>query len=152
MQRHVVRTARVIDHQARLANLRMPRNNRGDLRGMNEDTLDLGRLVGASQPAFDAHVGSATRADAGEYGREVTGGKTDQRIIRIETGDDDFADFAVGHRIARSRTNDFEQNLLFDDQPLFAWRFVGDNAKVCRGIGLTDDNAAVIEQLAHGGR
>ena len=57
-----------------------------------------------SHPALDAHIGSATRADAGQYGREIARSESDQRIIRIETGDDDLADFAVSHRIARSRT------------------------------------------------
>src|SRR5450631_389592 len=59
MQGHDVGALRVVDHEPRFGDCRMARNDGGDLGWMHEHALDLGRLVGATEPTLDAHVRSA---------------------------------------------------------------------------------------------
>ena len=92
----------------------------GDLLGMHEHALDLGRLVGAAEPALDAHVGAPARARAGQHGRQVAGRQPDHRIVAVERGDDDLADLAVGHGIAGAGPHDLQDHALVDDHALRA--------------------------------
>src|SRR6185369_7574419 len=79
---------------------------------MHEEAPYLGRLVSASEPSLDAHVGAPARAPALKDGGEVAGGEAHQRVIDAEGRHDDFTHFAFGDRIARPGTHDLDDKLL----------------------------------------
>ena len=87
------------------------------LRG-DEHRANLGALVGAAHPSFDAHVGAAAGARARQHGGEVAGCEADQRIVLVERGDDDLAHFSQRHRIARSRPHDLEDQRFLENHTL----------------------------------
>ena len=75
----------IVDDQSRPPDLRMTATIGGDLRGVDEHALDLGRLIGASHPALDAHIGSAaweTPSARKLDRRQVAGAEANQRIVR----------------------------------------------------------------------
>src|SRR5579859_1069999 len=63
-QGHTVAAAVVLDDQAGADDLAMAPDDVGDLARVDEHALDLGRLVGAAEPALEAAVGAAARAVA----------------------------------------------------------------------------------------
>lgn len=67
------------------------------LLGADEHVFDLCGLVGAAHPAFDAQVGVAGGAGAGQGGGQITGGEADPQVMRIERGDKKLADTALAH-------------------------------------------------------
>ena len=108
----------------------------GDLLGMHEHALDLGGLVGAAEPALDAHVGAPARARARQHRRQVAGGEADHRVVAVEGGDHHLADLARRHRIAGARPHDLDDHALVDDHALERRALVGDDAEVGGGVGL----------------
>jgi hypothetical protein len=56
MQHHAILPAGVVDHQAHAVDFRMALAELGDLLGMHEHALDLGRLVSPPQPALEADI------------------------------------------------------------------------------------------------
>ena len=48
-------------------------------------------------------------------GRQVAKGEADEGMVRVERGDDDFADLAIRHRIARAGSHDLDDQVLVDD-------------------------------------
>ncbi len=109
---------------------------------MDKHAAHFGGLVGATHPAFDPAVGASSRAGAGQNGRQITRAKTDQGIVGVEGGDDQFAHFTIGHRVARARTHDFDDHAFIHDQAFAGSGFVSDQAHVCRGVALVGVNAA----------
>ena len=131
VERHAVVALRVVDDEPRLADLRMPRDDRRDLRRMHEHSLHLGRLVGAPHPALDAQVGAAAGARARQHRGQIAGAEADQRIVGVEERrHDDFADLARRDRIAGAGAHDLDQH-AFVDRP--APRAPRSRRRSCRG-------------------
>ena len=59
---------------------------------------------------------------ARQDGREIAEREPDQRVMRIEDGDDDLADLALGDGIAGAGPHDLDDDVLVDDQALRAPR------------------------------
>ena len=117
MECHAVVAVGSVDDQACAPDLRVPPDDRGNLRGVHEHSLDLGRLIGAAEPALDAHVGAATRRYAGKRRRQVAGCEADQRVVKVrQRRDDDFADLARRDRVTRARAHDLDEHPLVDNQ------------------------------------
>ena len=72
-ERHGVLLALAPDGEAQRAELRMALADLGDLARVDEQAPDLGRLIGAPHPTFQA-------AGRGP-GREIAGGEAQQRIV-----------------------------------------------------------------------
>ena len=60
MQDHAILPTRVIHHQPHAMDLRVTFGKLGNLLGMDEHTLDFGRLVGPPHPALEADVATPT--------------------------------------------------------------------------------------------
>src|SRR5258708_663005 len=86
--------------------------------------------IGAAHPAADARVGAADGADPGEYRGQVPGAEADQRVVRIEAGDDHLADFALRYGLARARTHDLEDQRFVEDHAFERLGLVGDKAEI----------------------
>src|SRR6516164_9004523 len=86
----------------------------GDLLGAHEHALDLGGLVGAAHPAFDAHIGAPARAFSWQRRGEIAERKPDPGMVRIERGHHDLADVARRYRLAGAGPDDFEDEVLVD--------------------------------------
>ena len=102
----------------------------GDLLGADEHALDLGGLVGAAHPALDAHVGASARACSRQRRGEVAEREPDPGMLRVERGDDDFADVAGRHGIAGAGPHDFHDQVLVDDHAVARRRLERDHAEV----------------------
>ncbi len=89
-----------------------------DLFRMDEHTAYLGGLVGTAHPALDAQVGAPAGTGAFHHRREVSGSKSNQRVIWVQTGDNHFTDFAIGDRFVTAGSDDFQINPFIDDQSL----------------------------------
>ena len=50
--------------------------------------------------------------------------------MRVERGDDDLADIALGHGLAGAGPHDFQDQVLVDDHAFARRRFKGDHAEV----------------------
>ena len=147
MQRHHVGAVRVRHHESGPIDFRMALQHRRHLFWMDEHALDLRGLVGTAQPAANARVGAAAGRHARQDRGKVAGTEADQRIVGIETGDHDFADFAVGQHLARAGAHDFENQFFFEHQAFMACGFVGDHAEVGAGVGLVGVDAALGTRL-----
>ena len=119
---------------------------------MHKHAADLDSLVGPSHPALDARVGATASAATRHDGREVTGAKANQRIVRVERGDNQFADFAFGHRVARAGANDFYNHTFVKHQAFPRFGFIGNQAKIGRGIALVAGNAVLCQPVTQAGR
>jgi hypothetical protein len=117
LQRHAVVGHLAFDHQPGAADLGVAAHDLGHLARVHEHAAHLGGLVGAAQPALDAHVGAAGRAGAGQHGRQVAGAEADQRVVGLQHGDDHLADLAVGHRVAGAGAHDLDDHALVEHQP-----------------------------------
>ena len=128
----------------------------GDLRGVHEHPLDLGRLVGPAQPSFEAHVRTPARGwirhRFRQHGGQVAGAEAHQRIVRVERRDDHFSDFSGGNRIAGAGPEDFDDDPFVDHQPRARDRFIGDAAEVGRSVYLVTADATRGERVAQTGR
>ena len=102
----------------------------GDLLGAHEHALDLRGLVGAAHPALDAQIGAPAGACARQHRGEVAKRQPDPWMMRIERGDDDFADVAQRHRIAGTGFDDFQNQVLVHGHALARPRLEGDHAKI----------------------
>src|SRR5213596_4258361 len=142
LQGHAVGSARIIHDEARLQDLLVPPCDFGDLRWLHEHSLYLGGLVGAAHPAADPNIGASTGALPWQYRRQVTGPEPHQRVIRIEAGDDHFADFAFGHGIARAGAHDLQDQRFVEDHAFERLGLVGDQAQVRGGVRLQHAYAA----------
>jgi len=60
----------------------MARRHFGDLLGMHEHALDLGRLIGAAHPAFDARIAAPAGREAGSSAERSPGAEPDQSDSR----------------------------------------------------------------------
>ena len=140
------------DDEPGAANLGMPASDLRHLRRVHEHAAYLGRLVGPAQPAANALVGTAGRADPGQQRREIAGAETDQRVIGIERRHHDLADIAQRHDVAGARTHDLEDHAFVDDQALARFGFVGDEAQVGGAVALVRRDAARRKAVAQGGR
>ena len=69
VQRHLVVGHFAGDDQARALDLREALDHLGHLTRVHKHATHLGGLVGAAQPALDAHVGAACGAAARQDGR-----------------------------------------------------------------------------------
>src|SRR5882724_7542754 len=108
LQGHAVGSAGIVHDQPRFQDFLVSPCDFGHLRRLHEHALHLGGLVGTAHPAADARVGAAAGADPRQHRGQVPGAEADQRIIRIEAGDDDLTDFAFRYGLARARTHDLE--------------------------------------------
>src|SRR6267143_651519 len=115
LQGHAVGSARIVHDQPRLQDFLVSPYDLGHLRRLHEHALNLRGLVGAAHPAADARVGAATGADAGQYRGQVPGAEADQRVVRIEAGNDHLADFAFRYGLARAWTHDLEDQRFIED-------------------------------------
>src|SRR5690625_2575783 len=77
----------------------------------HEHALDLGCLVRAPHPSGDTRAAITRRR---QRLREVTRGEAKQRIVAIEAGYDDLADFSFSQGVARAWTHDLEQEAVID--------------------------------------
>ncbi len=85
---------------------------------MNEHAANLRRLVGAPHPSLDACVGAAGGALTGQKGGQIARCEPYERIHGVQRSDDEFPDFAVGHRIAGARTHDLHNNAFVEYEAL----------------------------------
>src|SRR5712691_7698006 len=128
LQGHAVGSARIIHDEARLQDFLVSPYDFGDLRWLHEHSLHFGGLVGTAQPPADPDIGASTGALPGQYRRQVSGSEPHQRVIRIEAGDDHFADFAFRHGIARAGAHDLEDQGFVEDHAFERLGLVGDEA------------------------
>ncbi|MCY1367648.1 hypothetical protein D9M69_545920 [compost metagenome] len=124
----------------------------GHLRRMHEHAAHLGGLVGAAHPALDAGVGAPAGRETGHDGRQVARAEAHQRIVRIQGGDHDLADFPVGHGLAGAGADDFDNDVLAQHQPLAGGRFKGHHAEIGAAVCLVALDAARGEPVAQGRR
>ena len=109
-------------------------------------------MICPAHPALDAPVGSTRRAVAGKYYRQVPSRETNQRILTIEIGDDDLADFPIGNRFAAARAYDFDNHPFVDDQTLAGGSLVGDHADITGSVKLPHFDLVFFELLLQGRR
>ena len=69
-----------------------------DLRVVHEHPANLGGLVGTAHPALDPQVRATGWARPRKDRRKIPGTEPDQRVVRIEGGDNQFTDLAIGAR------------------------------------------------------
>ena len=119
---------------------------------MHEHTAHLGGLIGTSHPALDAQVRAPAGACTVHDGGQITGGETNQRIVRIQRSNDHLAHLAAVHRIAGARPYNLENDALVDDHALHGFGLVGNQSEIRRRIALTHGNAPVGKTLAQAGR
>jgi hypothetical protein len=93
-------------------------------------------LVGAAHPTLDAHVAAAARTRAGQYRREVAKREANPGVLQIQRGDDDFADVAIGYRLAGSGFYDFKDQILVHDHAFSRRTLIHDEPEIGGGIGL----------------
>ena len=99
----------------------------GDLARMDEQAPDLGRLIGAPHPAFEA-------AGRGP-GRKVAGREAKERIVALKPCHDDFADLAGRGGFVGPRSHDLDSEIVVDqhagqESAVGAVGLVGDDSKV----------------------
>src|SRR3989454_4780362 len=128
LQGHAVGSARIVHDKARLQDFLVSPYDLGDLRWLHEHSFHLGGLVGTAHPTANAGVGAPTGALPRQYRRQVSGSEPHQRVIRIEAGDDHFADFAVRHGVARAGAHDLEDQRFVEDHAFERLGLVGDEA------------------------
>ena len=98
---------------------------------MHEHSLDLGGLVRTTHPTLDAHVRSPAGRSAGQNGGQVAGAEAYQRIVDVrERCDNDFSDIAGRNGIAGTRSDDFDQHALVDDESFARRCLVRDRAHI----------------------
>ena len=115
---------------------------------MHKHAADLGGLVGAAHPAFDAGIGAARGTGSRKIGREVARAEADQRIVGVERGDDQLAHLALGHRVAGSRAHDLHDHALVQNQAFARAGFIGNEAQIGRAVALVCVDAMLAHPLA----
>ena len=63
--------------------------------------------------------------------------------MRIEIGDDDLADLALGHRIAGAGPDDLDDQVLVQHHALAGGGLIGDDADIGGGVELIGVDAAL---------
>ena len=135
----------------------MAANDFPDLIGGYEHRAHFGTLVGTAHPALDAHVCAAAGTRPFEHRREVSRAETDQRIVLVEGGHHDLADFSRRNRVAGAGTHDLEKQSFLDDHAFIdaavrGCGFIRDQAEVCRGVALQHPDCARLHRFAQGRR
>ena len=148
MQDHRVLLAVARDDEAQPAEFRMPFADLRDLGRMHEHALHLGGLVGAAEPALDAHIRASAGGGTFQHGGQVAGSEPQQRIVGIEPRDDDLADLAFLHRLVSAGLHDLDADVLVGDEAVHRLAFVGDHTEFGGAIGLQHGDAAFGEFLA----
>src|SRR5690606_21070719 len=129
-QGHAVVGHRPGDDEAGAGHFREATDDLVHLPGLHEHAAHLRRLVGPTEPAADAHVGAPAGRNAGQDRGKVARAESDQGIDRVEAGDDDLADLAVGDRLARAGPDDLEDEVLVEDHALERLALVGDEPDI----------------------
>ena len=140
------------NNQTSLQNFRKAPGNRRHLAGVYKHAANFHRLVSPTHPSLDAGVGAAGGAVARQKCRQIACTETNQWVVRVERGDDQFAHFALGHRVARARANNFNDHAFVNDKAFSGLSFIGNQAQVSRGIALVDCHAARCKPVTQAGR
>ncbi len=74
------------------------------------------------------------------------------RMLRVEAGHHDLADLPFRHRIARSRRDDLDDQVLVDHHAGPRGGLVGDDAELGDGVGLVSVDAALLHPGLQRGR
>ena len=148
MQMHLVLRHFTTDHQARFADLRKTLDNLIHLPRVHKHAAHLGGLIGAAHPAFDALVGTTCRTHTRQYGCQVAGTETYQRVIRVQRGHHQFAHFALGHRVAGAGPHDFHNHAFIQHQAFACSSFVRDQTNIGCGVTLVGGDAAFGQPVA----
>ena len=149
VKRHRVLFAFAAHDEAQRAEFGVALADLDDLGGMDEQAPDLGRLIRAPHPAFEA-------AGRGP-GREVAGGEAQQRIVALKARHHDLADLARGGGFVGSRGHDLDDEFIVDKhagqkRAVGAIGLVGDDSEIRGGVGLARLDAVALELGAQGGR
>ena len=113
-----------------------------DLARVDEQALDLGRLIGAPHPPFEA----ARRRPGGQ----IAGREAQQRIVVHKPRYDDFADLVGSGRFVGPRSHDLDNKIVVDQhaghkRAIDAVGLVGDDSEVGGGVGLTRLDAGALK-------
>ena len=146
-QLHVVLRHFAAHHQTRFLDLRKAFDDLVNLARVHKHAAHFGGLVSATQPAFDALVGTACGARAGQYGGQVAGAKTDQRVIRVQRGDHQFTDLAFGHGVAGAGAHDLDNHAFIKHHAFAGSGFIRDQTDVCGGVALVRGNTAFAQPV-----
>ena len=152
MQAHLVVGHFAADDQTGFLHRGKAAGDVGYLARVHKHALDLGGLIGATHPAFDAGRRAAAGTMAGQHRRQVSGAETDQGVVRVERGHHQLAHLTFGHGISRAGAHDLDNHAFLQHQAFAGGRFVGHQPQVSSRIGLEHVDAMFLEPGGQAGR